>query len=100
MKIKHLVGIGCLTLLLSCNLSKETKDTVIEIPVSSTEIEVAGKVIYPKSREWASPSGGMTTQFNPPSLAWPLDQKADYRVRLSPTVDFSANVMEAQSVMG
>lgn len=98
MKIKHLLGIGFFTIFLSCKLSKETKDTATEAPISRAEVEVAAKVIYPKSREWASPAGGMTAQFNPPSLAWPIDQKASYSVRLSPTSDFSAHLVEAQSL--
>lgn len=98
MKIKLHLGIGFITLLFSCHPVKETKDTAHVIQGSRAEITVDAKVIYPKSREWASPSGGMIAQFNPPSLAWPINQKADYRVRLSPTADFSAQVKEVQSL--
>ncbi|MEQ6120338.1 DUF4962 domain-containing protein [Reichenbachiella sp. MALMAid0571] len=82
-----------LLFLLSCE-----KKTEVSLEVSSGEIEVNAKVIYPKSREWPAPSGGVAVQFNPPSLLWPVEKKADYSVRMSQSADFSTKVIEASGL--
>ncbi len=40
-------------------------------------------VIHPRTRLWASPSGGLEARFNPPVLLWPSKKNATYSVRLS-----------------
>lgn len=61
---------------------------------NSGEIRVDVKVIHPKSREWATPNGGITTQFNPPTLLWPLSKEGNYSIRLSQRADFSGELIQ------
>lgn len=88
MKNNQFVWSMIFLLLLSCAPAR--KDTKTHI---NAEIKVNAKVIYPKSRVWMSPAGGITTQFNPPSLLWPIVKNADYTIRLSQNGDFTSDVI-------
>lgn len=88
----------CFNFILLLFLFSCEKRSAVQLEDSSGEIEVKAKVIYPKSREWPVPSGGMTVQFNPPSLLWPIEEMADYSVRLSQSADFSSSVIEVANL--
>jgi hypothetical protein len=63
---------------------------------------VSGKVNavvpYPKIRIWTTPSAGEEPNFNSPSLQWPTKKKASYGVRISPTRDFSGDVITGNRI--
>ena len=65
---------------------------------AGSPIEVKAKVIYPKSREWASPSGGMEAKFNPPSMVWPVVKDSKYSVRLSQDPHFKEGVLLRENI--
>ena len=48
-------------------------------------------VIHPRTRVWASPSGGLEAQFNPPVLLWPSKKNTTYSVRLSTDSGFKSD---------
>jgi hypothetical protein len=75
-----------------------TQDGKYPLDVSNAEIAVDAKVIYPKSREWMSPDGGVVPQFNPPSLLWPASKSASYTIRLSQDEGFQKNVISIDSL--
>jgi len=56
------------------------------------------KVVHPKMRLWASPSGGIEARYNPPSLLWPVRPKARYSVRLSQSADFNGAVIQKDDI--
>ena len=93
MKSNQLIGALILVLFLSC-----APDKIEDRTNTSAEIKVNAKVIYPKSREWMSPDGGIVPQFNPPSLLWPIARSANYSIRLSQNEDFGKDVIEEDSL--
>jgi hypothetical protein len=58
----------------------------------------APKVVHPKMRLWASPSGGIEAKYNPPSLLWPVQANACYSVRLSQSADFTGAVIQKDKI--
>ena len=92
MQNNQLLGVVILMLFMSCGPDQK------EAKIVEAEIKVNAKVIYPKSREWMSPDGGTVTQFNPPSLLWPVSKNADYTVRLSRDKDFVTEVITKEGL--
>ncbi|MEQ8681332.1 MAG: DUF4962 domain-containing protein [Cyclobacteriaceae bacterium] len=61
-------------------------------------VSVNAEVIYPKIRNWTSPSSGEIPDFNSPSLQWPSSRRAIYSVRLARDKDFSLDVIEQNGI--
>lgn len=64
------------------------------------EKQITKKALYPRYREWASPTDGKGVNMNPPALLWPATgKKAIYKVRLSQNSSFpKGNTIESDEI--
>lgn len=90
-KIELILSIALLTMFFAC-------ERPVTPLVSSGEINVDAKVIYPKIRIWTSPASGEMVNTNSPSMQWPSVKKARYSIRLSQDRKFEHNVIEKKEI--
>lgn len=56
------------------------------------------EVIYPKYRQWGSPSANEAAKYNPPSFQWPSDHREHHDFRLAKDRSFTGKVIERKNI--